>query len=428
MLNKFLFILEKVHLKVFGHEMSLAMKDFLGHLSWSFFGIAASSLILFLINVLAGRIMGPEEYGNYNFVLTIAYALSVLMIFGQDLTVIKYVASSQNEKEKNGYISNAFGIVFVSSVFLVIFGLIFADQLSNLLGTIPSLFLVALAYAIIFSFRSVSDSFLRALYAFKSQSYLKIVESIFILLNFLFWFVYLEKNGYQFYIISLMAGFLLFVFLVFYRKSFSIMRYDKKLFVETYAYSKKTLLLSLLMISIASVDKLFVGKFIGMRDLGIYSAYLTTSVLLVSQLVSIFSNAFFPMISGLKDKHAVIKKIDKLSLVMFIPGVLCIFLMSFVLFKFFGKAYELNFVYLFLFAVSAFFQLSISFYRNIAISSEKAYASFLRYTYVSLILFLGTLGIISQFDGNKLMHLIVVYTLYNFVYMIMTRISCSKSE
>jgi hypothetical protein len=61
---------EGIHLRIFGHEMGEEMRKFLGHLSWSFFGIFFSALILFVVNILAARILGPDGYGKYNFAIS----------------------------------------------------------------------------------------------------------------------------------------------------------------------------------------------------------------------------------------------------------------------------------------------------------------------------------------------------------------------
>jgi O-antigen/teichoic acid export membrane protein len=424
MIKKAFLLAENIHLKIFGHQMSGAMHDFLNHLSWSFFGMIISSAVLFLVNVLAGRILGPTEYGNYNFVLAIAYILSVFMVFGQDMTVIKNVAGDGSEKEKSVHISNSMWVVAAAIIALSVLIVSLSAPIVNFFAISKTLLFFAVAYAAIFSLRTMLDSFLRSLYAFKNQAIFKALESLVIAISFSLFFFMLGKKEYQFYLISLMSGFLFFCCLFFYHNRIQFGFFQKSKFLKTLAYSKKTLALSIVMILAASLDKLFVGKFIGLKELGIYSAYLTASILLITQLVAILSNAFLPMINAVSQKAGIIKKIDQLSFFLFIPGVFVLFLFSWLLFSLFGKAYELSFTYLWIFSISAFLQLSLSFYRNIAVSCEKAYAHFLKFSWLSLLLLFGMLVLVNHFMANKLFGIIIAYLLYNLLYLLLTRFSC----
>lgn len=428
MMKAAVFLLENLHVKIFGSKMSSAMRSFLGHLSWSFLGMAFSSLVLFLINVVAGRIMGPEEYGRYNLVLTIAYVVSVLMVFGQDMACIKYIASSGTEKEKRGHFSNSLWVVSVSILVVSILAFLFAAPAASLLGTTKILFAWAILYAAIFSARSILDSLFRALIEFKLQALVKILEGIVILGIFVGLFFLLQKQGYQSYVFSLTVGFLFFCILFFYRNKFALKSFDKKLFAKTWDYTRKTILLAVVTILAASIDKLFVGKFLGVKELGVYSAYLTASILLVSQSAVIFGNAFFPMINKIEEtkKPAIVEKVDRLGLLFFAPGVLGIFVASFLLFKMFGREYELNLAYLLIFSSSSFFQLVASFYKNIAMSSVEKYRYFLNYSIFSLVLFAAMLVAVVFMQNSNLLNVVLAYFLYNFCYLLFTRASCRK--
>jgi len=56
---------EVLHRRIFGHEMSDVMRKFLSNLSWSFFGGVASSVIMALVTILAGKNLGAVSFGEF---------------------------------------------------------------------------------------------------------------------------------------------------------------------------------------------------------------------------------------------------------------------------------------------------------------------------------------------------------------------------
>ena len=106
-------IAEVVHLKFFGHSMSDTMREFLGNLSWSFFGGVVAMGFLFLIDVMAGRILGPKEYGKYALMIAMANVFIIPMLFGLNIGVNHYVAKVDNIKIRKRYIGSAIFIFIV---------------------------------------------------------------------------------------------------------------------------------------------------------------------------------------------------------------------------------------------------------------------------------------------------------------------------
>ena len=79
MKNKLVNIIEKIHFLIFRHNMSLEMKKFLSNLSWSFsIGIIVMPLTM-LVTTLAGRFMGPVEYGKYSLLVIINQFLLIFI-------------------------------------------------------------------------------------------------------------------------------------------------------------------------------------------------------------------------------------------------------------------------------------------------------------------------------------------------------------
>jgi len=172
-----------------------------------------------------------------------------------------------------------------------------------------------------------------------------------------------------------------------------------------------------------SMDRLFIGKGLGAGQLGIYSAYMTSTCVFVGQVIIIFDNVFFPMVSGAENKDAIIKKIDKLFFIGFIPSVCFLFFCSFIIMKLFGKQFEINLFYILIFSILAFFQSVGAFYKSVVSSVKKSYLRLKKISYVFLVLFFLLYFVIFIQKTDTLKPYIFAYVAYITSSLIITRLS-----
>ncbi|MFZ2976087.1 MAG: oligosaccharide flippase family protein [Candidatus Moraniibacteriota bacterium] len=424
--KKIIAVVEIVHLWVFGHEISPTMKDFLRQLSWSFFGIFFNGIVLFIVNVLAGRILGPEGYGKYNLVLVVANILSIFVLLGLDMTSIKYISSSQKEEDKKQYLSNSFYIILSSSFLLIVFSIPFYFRIVHLLNFDQKIFLLAVVFAIVANLRTLLDSFIKSFNFFKFQSLFKIVEGIVILSTFILLFFILKFNDYEYYLISLMAGYFVLGLIFFLKIRHKLVAWNKQKFLEIIQYSKITVILSIIGTIMASMDKLFIGKTLGIEQIGIYSAYLVSTAIFVGQIILIFNNVFFPIVNQVEDKGVIMKKVDKLLFLGLIPGTFVLFLFSYAIMNIFGKEYHLNVFYIMAFSAMAFLQLVSSLYKSIISCEEKNYLALKKVSYVMLFIFFIMYGLLFIAKVETLTYFVLLYCLYNIVNVLIIRRSYGK--
>ncbi len=424
--QKIIVVVEVVHRWVFGHEISPTMKDFLRQLSWSFFGIFFNGIVLFIVNVLAGRILGPEGYGKYNLVLVVTNILSIFVLLGLDMTSIKYISSSKKEEDKKQYLSNSLYIILASSFLLIVFSIFFYFRIAHLLNFDQKIFLLAVVFAIVMNMRMLLDSFIKSFNFFKFQSLFKIVEGIVILSTFILLFFILKFNDYQYYLISLMAGYLVLGLIFFLKIRQKLVAWNKQKLLEIIQYSKITVILSIIGTIMASMDKLFIGKTLGIEQLGIYSAYLVSTAIFVGQIILIFNNVFFPIVNQVEDKSVIIKKVDKLLFLGLIPGTLVLFLFSYAIMNIFGKEYHLNVFYIMAFSAMAFLQLVSSLYKSIISCEEKNYLALKKVSYAMLFIFFIMYGMLFIAKVETLTYFVLLYCLYNIFNVFIIRRSYGK--
>ena len=357
-LNSFL---ESISFFIFGHGLTSTMKEFIGNLSWSFLGGIITSAILLVVNILAGRLLGPEEYGKYNIVWAIAQIIMVFVIFGMDASNMRTMSKDTGNNTKKRSISTVFYfIIFSSSVFSIIYYLVVLN-FKSVINIDQNILLMSLLLGIVLAFRQLLDSFLRALSKFKRQSFIKIVEAVIIFVTFA---VLLKKIGnydYSSYIIALVCGgiFAIGSYLFVIRKYFTM--FDFKILEKRFSYAKIMFIASILGIIFGSLDKIVIAKYMSFHDLGIYSAYYTASFALAAQFMVFFDNVFFPTVARYKsDIKTILKKVDRLSLVLILPLYIAMCGVIYFIMLLFGKDYNINLFFILSFGFLAVLKMLLS--------------------------------------------------------------------
>ena len=350
---KLIRIAEILHLRIFGHEMSEEMRKFLGHLSWSFFGGTIAAGIMFASNILAGRILGPEEYGKYSFIVAFSAVAVLFMTLGIDVTTLHYVAK-KNNNERNKYFSTSFFIVLILATicFFVLF--LFAEIISKKLNVVEDVYFFAILFTFILALKNLFDSYLRGMNLFEKQAIAKVAEAITVGIFFIFSYFLLSKDiDYRAYVGSLIAGAVFLVMLIFIStknylrlKSFSLAALK-----EVFFYGLFVFLGGIAATLLFSFDKILINKFLGGVQLGIYNAYFISSMAIVTQFTAIFLNVFFPMASSIKDKKEIFKKINRLSLFLLIPTFLISCVIIRISLLLFGQQYPTDWVLIWKFSM-----------------------------------------------------------------------------
>ena len=369
---KLISIAEIAHLRIFGHEMSDEMRGFLKNLSWSFFGGFIAAGIMFALAIIAGRWLGPVEYGKYNLVLLIAQFFTIPMLLGMDISVLQKIVKAGDSNKRKELISSSllFVLVLMSIVSISLF--LNREFLANIFSTKVDLVFVAVVFSIALVLKMLLDGIIKGLYFFKFQAIIKIAEAIVAILIF-FALHLIFKNYLQLAFSLIIAGLVVSILYAFKLKTF-FGKLSTESIKKLLRYSKFVFVGSLISIIIGYGDRFVVNKYFGVEELGIYSAYYTATILVAGQFISIISNVFFAMVAKVEEKRILLKKIDKMLLVGIAPATFAMFVIGFVVLKLFGSAYKASVLVLFLFGFVATLQFFVSFYANMVNShSEKTY-------------------------------------------------------
>lgn len=332
---------EKMHYLIFGYEMGREMKEFLGHLSWSFLGGITASAIVAIANVLAGRWLGPAEFGKYGLVVAISNIFVIPMTLGVDTASTYFIAKSKSADEKNRYFNSSLLIVSILIIIVALLFLFFEKIIINLVSINIDLYNVIIVFSVLMAWRSISDSAIKGFHFFRFQSVMRIVEALIVII---FFFVFIRTNGlfnYKAYTFAILAGYIFAILGL-------LWRLRKRLFIclihvrKIFSYGKYAILGSVCGILLISSDRILINRFLGAEKLGVYNAYLTFSAIILSQVTVLFINVFFPYMISLEDKGIILKKINRLTAFSFLPILLFLFIILWIAIHLLGHKYKFD--------------------------------------------------------------------------------------
>jgi O-antigen/teichoic acid export membrane protein len=345
--EKFFSLADGVYQRFFGVEMSAVAKIFLGSLSWSFFGGIVGAVIIFIVSILAGRHLGPEEYGKYSLIIAMASIFILPMLAGIDTALVHFL-SKYTEKRKE-YISSG---LWVAGLLLFGFSCIlfvFTSRLAAFFSTEKALFQIALVFAVILATRNIFDAIARGYQDFKYQSIVRVLEALVVL--FVFSIVYLSgQSTYLTIAVATLSGYVISIFVYVWRYRLLI-GIQKKYTRSLLSYGKFVFLGFIFTVTMSSLDKVFINKYIGAIELGLYNAYYTVSTLLIGQVIILLINVVFPFLSATNDHEGkLLKKFNKIAIFAFIPMVVGCMCIARIGISFFGSSYYVDWFLLALFS------------------------------------------------------------------------------
>ena len=362
------------------------MKIFFGNVSWSFGAGLLSAVIMFSVNILAGRLLGPFGFGQYNFILSLATSVTFFFLLGNNQSGIRYIADDGYRKRRGGFLSALLFLTIAQTIVVLALSNAYSYEILKKFGISLNIFRLTLFLGLVFSFKELFDSFIRSLGLFKVQSFIKVGDAIFVLVSFmLFYFIYRAKLSPSHYAMSMAVGAIFSISAFFYFVKDRFERFGRGEISILFRYNK-FLILGGLSGLIMSLEKVFIGKYIGIESLGIYSAYYASSQMIISNFGIIFMNIFWPTV--IKNKDSLGSILAKLTKVFFRYFPLWV-AMNFACIAFFlslyGKQYALDVQLLVLFSLSSL--LNVFFFVFMSIMNiDKVHLSFIINTVLYVVL------------------------------------------
>jgi len=329
--------------RIFHEEMGSRLKNFLENLSYVVGGTVIAILLSSTFNILAGRVLGREEYGKFTLVCAIAVFLYIPILFGLHTAMVKYGAEKEDFQRQSKIISTTYILVFFLIIISIFFYFLFFSQLSKIFSVSPEIFSLSIIFAVLFAFYTLTTETIRGLNQMKIFAILKSVYGAILLAVFLFFicnkFLSFKSGVFSMYFAYGIAGGVLLVF--FLRKYFKF-NFDRTWANKLMRYSFWAAIGGVSFSIYTDIDKILINKYLTISDVGIYKAYYFASIDVAVLLFGIFNTVFFPTASRYENKEVLFKKINKFLPYFIVMGIPFIFLCEFVILKLYGKEYPFN--------------------------------------------------------------------------------------
>jgi len=355
--------IKKIYRIIFKEEISLNVQLFLKSLRHIVIGSGIAVFCNFIFQIFMGRILGPDEYGKYALINSIAMFLCVPMLFSIHIAMVKYVSEKADSQRQKEIISTSFIMIFILSLISILIFLLFSSQFSSFFSVSLVVFYIALLFALFFSFYTIAISIIRSFNKMKKWSIFQVVYGISTLTLSLFFIFFVKLISFHSAIFSILLTYLLiFILVIIYFRKSIVFRFSNIWAKKLAGYGLYGVIGGVSAAFYLNFDKIMINRYLTSMDVGIYKAYATSFTALGLFFLSMFLTVFFPTVSKYHSKKNIFKKINKFIPYLFIFGLPFMFFSGFVILKLYGNNYFFDLKMGLLFCIAGIFIILNSLY------------------------------------------------------------------
>ncbi len=343
-----------IYRAIFHEEISTEVEKFIKNLSYVGIGTIVASVFSFSFNILAGRWLGPLEYGTFTLIQSVAMFLYIPMLLGFHTAMVKYNAEKDDILRQRRIISTTYILVFVFTVVSLLVYFIFSKEIMTIFSISSEVFYFAVLFAVLFVFYTLTTETLRSLHMLRTYSRLMPIHSAILFFTFLFFALMCKDLSFKSPLFSMllaygiMGGVILAIL-----RNYLKPKFNKSWVRKLHHYSIYSLLGGISFVLYSNIDKLMINYYLTISEVGIYRAYyysFTTVLLLIS---TIFVTTFFPFASSCGDKKALLDKVNKISIIFIIASLPIALISGSIILSIYGPDYHLDPVLTLLFVLLA---------------------------------------------------------------------------
>lgn len=346
--DKLYFLIFKEHIG----EKARQFSKFFGYLA---LGEIIASGIGFPVKVLAGRFLGPTEYGKYGLIISLTQFFLIPMIFGLVAAAQKYIPHFDDKAMKKMVIGFLLKMILVTTFISILFFIVIKGWILRIFDVSEDVFWWTLVYGALTTFFYLFDAIMRSLKKYKLVFYNIILNSLVnvVVFTFILFVIYnrtfVSLTSANILAFAVTTFFLLFVLI---RGKYIRFSLPKKYRKEIINYGSIGIIGGILSFLIAGTDRFFLHHYLSLYWVGIYYAYINASTAFVGRFFTHFINVFFPSVSGEKDKKQVFNKVTKLLYVLYFPIFIFSVLSIVFIIWMFGKEFPMRYDLVLLFSIN----------------------------------------------------------------------------
>lgn len=368
-MNQFIFKLaDRIYQYIFGYPMGERARKFFKNLGILTLGSVIASALSFGAMILAGRIMGPLEYGKANIVFSISNFLVIPTVLGTSMAVTRYLAKDQEKTERGKMISTSLYLTIGMSLLLFVVFLFIKDHAARSFRIGSPILYFSLVYTVILIFYNLVQAIFRGFHQFKRVSLFNIISSI-VFVGSLAVFLFFDRSFKALVLSSTLRWGIMLCIALLLLKEF-LGKFDFKSASRIMRYGFLVSFSMMPIIVLTNIDRLVLNFFLGERVVGIYSAYFLAPNLIANKGLEAFSIVFFPFAIIASDKKVVFLKLNKLFLYGAPFVISLFFVLIFITLLFFSREYPVNVSVMLLISVSSFCYLLTSILSLLIVSRD----------------------------------------------------------
>lgn len=316
-------------------------------------GYTFSAICVFTFQVMAGRVLGPTEYGKYVLVDSVAMFLHIFMILGFSTAAIKYNAERNDYQRQSKIVSTSYLMVLVLSLIVGLFCFAFSFQFSNLFSISTIIFRLSIIFAFFYTLYILSTDTLQGLHEMKKLAIFRVGYGPLILAAFST-FVFNRYISFRAPVYSLGFAYLFFALIITINlRKYLSFQFDKFWTNKFFKYGIYASIGSVCSVFLPIFNKIIINKFLATADVGIYNAYFFASLAIVIFLFNTFTTVFFPTASKYQQKALISKRIKQFLPYLFLIGIPAFWVIEQIVLRLYGVEYPINYLLMLLFAFTS---------------------------------------------------------------------------
>jgi O-antigen/teichoic acid export membrane protein len=343
-----------VYRLIFKEEITADVKTFLKNLLWVGIATSISTAFVIIFTIVGGRKLGPQEYGKFVLIQSVAMFLNIPMQLGFTFSLVKYTSEKEDFERQSSIITTTYTLVLLLTIMAVIIFIIFTPWLSNAFSISTGLFRLAIAFAGITVFYTLTTSVLRGLNMMKAYSVFQVVYGSVTLLSF-FIFIIFKNITFGAMLFPMFIAYCICTLAIFvlYMGKITRFNFESSLVKLLFKYALFSTISGVSLVLYTNIDKIMISKYLNVNYVGIYNAYYVASINGASVIFNMFIQVFFPTVSKYENKGVILKRINRFVPYLIILGMPIMVICECVVMKFYGNQYPFNWVWILLASVAS---------------------------------------------------------------------------
>lgn len=316
--------------------MGPRMIQFIKQLHLSVLGGMVASALLFIVSIMAGRVLGTVGYGEYSFALAISQLVALCITWSFEVAIVRALAFTRGDANSQTY------IVSSALVFLLI-SIICVNIVSFFLPAYPLKGLI-MVFATVLAAKLVFDGIMRGVGFFGYQAVGKILEACTVFIAFMIFLRLGLLSSYIYYLVAVITGsvVLLIWYLIRIRSEISVRTVSPSAFQVLWIYGSRAFVWVALSTFLSFIAKYMIQVDLGYQFLGQFTAYQMTTVTALAFVSGLIANVFFPVAAEEGDTNELWRRMHATTKIAALPLWISGSLVATIAVMFYGSSYYLG--------------------------------------------------------------------------------------